>query len=131
MLLLVATLTLFFGPIAAEAPAGPTSPVPPCAQADITCFIQRTWPVEEWDHVAQVVRCESHGVPSATARNGASVVYGLMQIDAWSWTRWLKDRGFGWEEVATDAYTNLLAAHEIWTVYGWREWACAPKAWYR
>ena len=130
MTILAATITLLLGPATTDVPTGPTSPVPACADADITCLIQRTWPAAEWAHVEHVVQCESHGHPDAVGRNGTSRVLGLLQLDEWSWARKLTAAGFDWTRWA-DPFTNLRMGRWIFDRTGWTGWACASRAWTR
>jgi hypothetical protein len=99
-----------------------------CSASDIPCLITETWPEQEWDHVAQVVACESRGHPNAIGENGTSRVFGLMQIDAWSWKRWLTERGINWDRWM-DPAINLKAGYLIWSEYGWSGWACSRPEW--
>ena len=74
--------------------------------------------------VLYVAWCESRMNPQAispTNRNGTRD-YGLMQINNGAWQEYFGER---WAQVL-NADQNIAMAHEIYSLYGWQPWTCAP-----
>ena len=72
----------------------------------------------------QVAWCESRMNPQAispTNRNG-SQDFGLMQINNRAWREYFGER---WAQVL-NAEQNIAMAYEIYSLYGWQPWTCAP-----
>jgi len=79
------------------------------------------WDCEE---AKQVAWCESRMNPKAvspTNRNGTRD-YGLMQINNGAWQEYFGKR---WAQVLKTK-ENIDMAYEIYSLYGWQPWTCAP-----
>ena len=79
------------------------------------------WPCQE---AKQVAWCESRMNPKAISpinRNG-SQDFGLMQINDGAWQEYFGKR---WAQVL-DTEQNIAMAYEIYSLYGWQPWTCAP-----
>ena len=80
----------------------------------------------DWDckEATKVAWCESRMNPKAispTNRNGTKD-HGLMQINNGAWQEYFGKR---WAQVL-DAEQNVSMAYEIYSLYGWQPWTCAP-----
>lgn len=69
---------------------------------------------------ARVAWCESKY--DETAFNGVHV--GIFQLSGRYHRARAERLGFTWEQVSTEAYANIVVAHDLYLEQGWGPWSC-------